>query len=56
MTHPADRLYEEITYIAYHFHWGHASLLGLTHHERRRWVRSIAAVHHSLSNDQPTRR
>ncbi|MEN3357527.1 MAG: hypothetical protein V7637_1509 [Mycobacteriales bacterium] len=44
MTYPADRLEEEIAYIAYHFHWPGAEILDLAHHERQRWVRAIAAI------------
>ncbi|MBH1934403.1 hypothetical protein I5Q34_08895 [Streptomyces sp. AV19] len=44
MTHPADRLREEVAYIAYHFHWACADILGLPHGERRAWVREIARI------------
>ncbi|GAA4587393.1 hypothetical protein GCM10023194_36130 [Planotetraspora phitsanulokensis] len=33
-----DRLYEEVTYLAYHLHWPLDDLLDLEHHERRRFV------------------
>ena len=36
--YPLDRLYEEVAYIAYHFHWPHEQLMTLEHAERRRWV------------------
>ncbi len=38
------RLYEEVAYIAYHFHWPHEQLLVLEHHERQRWVAQIANI------------
>lgn len=40
----AERLYEEVAYIAYHFHWTRAEILDLDHNERRRWVREIARI------------
>jgi hypothetical protein len=39
--HPASALFEEMAVIALHFHWQHDELLGLTHRERRRWLREI---------------
>lgn len=36
-----DRLYEEITYLAYHLHWALDDILDLEHGERRRFVSEI---------------
>ena len=44
MTYATDRLYEEIAYIAYHFHWQQEPILDLTHAERSRWVSEIARI------------
>ena len=44
MTYVTGRLHEEIAYVAYHFHWSREEILGLTHHERQRWVREIARI------------
>ncbi|GAB3116972.1 hypothetical protein GCM10027160_26770 [Streptomyces calidiresistens] len=52
MTYATDRLHEEIAYLAYHFHWGHAELLDLEHHDRIRYVRQVAAlVPHTETGD-----
>jgi hypothetical protein len=37
-----DRLYEEIAYIAYHFHWSRDEIMGIPHKERHRWVKEIS--------------
>ena len=42
MTYAPDRLYEEIAYVAYHFHWQRDDLLDLEHGERQRFVAEIA--------------
>ncbi len=42
MTWGADRLYEEITYVAYHLHWSLDETLDLEHGVRDRFVRGIA--------------
>lgn len=44
MTYAADRLYDEVAYIAYHFHWPLDDLLDLEHGERRRFAAQIAAI------------
>jgi hypothetical protein len=44
VTYAADRLHEEVAYVAYHFHWQRELILDLEHHERRRWVREIARI------------
>ena len=33
MTYAADRIHEEVAYVAYHFHWSFDELLDLEHHE-----------------------
>ena len=38
------RLYEEVAYVAYHFHWPHEQLMSLEHIERRQWVQQIAEL------------
>jgi hypothetical protein len=52
--YPLERLYEEVAYIAYHFHWPHEEILALEHAERQRWVAEIAKINQRL-NDQESR-
>ena len=40
----SERLFEEVAYIAYHFHWPHDQILGLEHRERQIWVAEIAKI------------
>lgn len=44
MTYATDRLYEELAYMAFHFHWSLAELLDLEHAERRRYVDEISRI------------
>jgi phage tail-like protein len=37
-------LYEEMAFIALHFHWSHGELMRLEHRDRRRWCAEISAV------------
>jgi len=41
VTYAVDSLYEEIAYVAYHFHWPREEILDLEHAERLRFVTEI---------------
>ena len=43
-TYPREQLYQEIAYIAYHFHWSLDDILDMEHEERHIWLREIARV------------
>jgi hypothetical protein len=47
--YPSKALYEEVAYIAYHFHWGLDEILGMEHRERHRWVTEIGKINRRLS-------
>lgn len=47
--YPLDRLYEEVAYIAYHFHWPLDSVMALEHRERQAWAEQIAAINRRLN-------
>ncbi|MFJ8251160.1 MULTISPECIES: DUF6760 family protein [unclassified Streptomyces] len=44
MTYAADLLYEEVAYLAYHFHWQLDDLLDLEHPERLKFVAQAARL------------
>ena len=44
MTYAADRIHEEVAYIAYHFHWNLEDILDLEHRDRRRYAEEIASL------------
>jgi len=39
-----ERLYEEISFIAFYFHWNLEDILQFTHSDRRRWVEQISKL------------
>ena len=41
LRYPADALWQEITYLAYHLHWTLDDLLDLEHMDRVRMVRAV---------------
>ncbi len=55
MGYPLDRLFEEVAYIAYHFHWPYDQVMCMEHRERQWWVAEIAKINGRL-NDESTAR
>ncbi|HLI16318.1 MAG TPA: DUF6760 family protein [Acidimicrobiales bacterium] len=51
MTYAPDRLYQEVAYVAYHFHWSLGDILDLEHPTRRRFVDEIASINRRLSGE-----
>ena len=47
------QLYEEVAYVAYHFHWPHGQIMDLDHLERRRWVHEIAELNRRANEAVP---
>jgi hypothetical protein len=45
-----DALYEEVAYVAYHFHWPLGEILDLEHAERHRWVAEISKINQRLTS------
>ena len=48
--YPLAQLYQEMAFIAYHFHWPNAELMTLEHNERRRWCREISAINRQFDD------
>lgn len=52
MTYAAERLYEEVAYVAYHFHWSLDEILDLEHADRQRFVDEIASINRRLTEEE----
>jgi len=50
MGYALNRLFEEVAYIAYYFHWPYDQILTMEHHERQRWVAEIATINRRLND------
>jgi hypothetical protein len=48
MTYATDRLYEEVSYVAYHFHWSLEQILDLEHPVRRRFTEEIGRINRRM--------
>lgn len=51
MGYPSDRLFEEVAYLAYYFHWPGEEILRLEHGERLRWVAEVARINRRLNEE-----
>ncbi|MCK4824687.1 hypothetical protein KA005_53540 [bacterium] len=47
-----DKLYREVAYIAYHFHWSHDEIMDMEHSERRLWVKEIAKINQEINEQE----
>ncbi|HKV78334.1 MAG TPA: DUF6760 family protein [Candidatus Sulfotelmatobacter sp.] len=44
-------LYEEVAFVAYHFHWAPEVIVNLEHMDRIRWVKEISAINERVNNE-----
>jgi hypothetical protein len=49
VTYASDQLYEELAYVAYHFHWPLQELLDLEHQVRLRYAAEIDRINARMS-------
>nr|WP_308425173.1 DUF6760 family protein [Wenjunlia tyrosinilytica] len=54
MSYPLKALYEEVAFIAYHFHWPPESVMNLEHADRRRWVSEISVINQRVNEGTAT--
>ena len=52
MTYAVEQLYEEIAYVAYHFHWSLDEILDLEHPMRQRFVDEISGINRRLTEEE----
>ncbi|MCA9562162.1 MAG: hypothetical protein KC561_01675 [Myxococcales bacterium] len=42
-------IYQEVAYIAYHFHWPLPDILDMEHRERQIWIREISEINREIN-------
>jgi hypothetical protein len=47
--YPLDSLYEEVAFVAYHFHWTLEAIMDLPHGERQRFVDEISTINRQMN-------
>jgi hypothetical protein len=45
-------LYEEVAFVAYHFHWPPEAIVNLEHADRLRWVKEISAINQRKNSER----
>ena len=48
-SYPSDKLFQEVAFIAYHFHWSKDEILEMPHSERHRWIKEISDVNRRIN-------
>lgn len=49
MTYAADRLFEEVAYVAYYLHWPLENILDMEHPLRGKFLEEIGKINRQLS-------
>ena len=52
MSDPLERIFQEVAYIAYHFHWSLDDLLDMEHRERQLWIKEISAINKEINESR----
>ncbi len=52
LTYAADRLLEEVAYVAYHFHWPLADILDFEHPLRQQFIQHIGRLNTAAGGEQ----
>lgn len=52
MSYPIEKIYEEVSFIAYYFHWSHDEILHMEHRDRRRWCDEISKINRSVNGSE----
>jgi hypothetical protein len=50
VTYAADRLFEEVAYVAYYLHWPLDDILDMEHPLRTRFVEQIASINSQIND------
>jgi hypothetical protein len=49
--YPLARLYEEVAFIAYYFHWNYDDVMLMPHAERRKWCEEISSINSRIGEE-----
>ncbi|WP_370573512.1 DUF6760 family protein [Methanomethylovorans sp.] len=50
--YPLERIYEEVAFIAYHFHWSLEEIINMEHRDRHKWCDEISRINRRLSEEK----
>ncbi len=52
MAYPRDRLFAEVAFLAYYFHWDYGTIMNMEHRERQQWCEEISRMHRELNSEE----
>lgn len=52
ISYPLEKIYQEVAYIAYHFHWSVDEVLAMEHKERQVWVQEISEINKEINKSR----
>ena len=52
LSYPLEKIYQEVAYIAYHFHWSIDDILAMEHKERQIWIREISNINREINESR----
>jgi hypothetical protein len=52
VTYAAERLYEEVAYVAYYLHWSMDSILDLEHPTRQQYIAQISGINDRINEGE----
>ncbi|MEN0061709.1 MAG: DUF6760 family protein [Myxococcota bacterium] len=52
VSYPLERVFKEVAFLAYHFHWSKETLLDMTHRERHVWVREVSEINGKINKSR----
>ncbi len=50
--YPLADLYEEVAFLAYHFHWDYETIMNMEHRERKLWCEEVSKINKKLNGEE----
>lgn len=50
--YPIERLYEEVAFLAFHFHWDYETIMHMDHRERLAWCEEVNKINKNLNENE----
>jgi hypothetical protein len=49
--YPLERIYKELAFIAYYFHWPSEEVMNMEHRERQHWCEEISRINQKINQE-----
>jgi len=51
-SYPRDRIFREVAYLAYHFHWSLDEIMELDHKTRHRFIHEVSEINRKINKSE----